>query len=53
MGASVGALAEELAKKGGGKVYAAEHARLAQLQRRGGAGRDQGGDRRVAAPTWS
>jgi electron transfer flavoprotein alpha subunit len=30
MGASIGAQAEELAKKGGGKVYAAEHAALAQ-----------------------
>jgi electron transfer flavoprotein alpha subunit len=30
MGASIGALAEELAKKGGGKVYAAENASLAQ-----------------------
>jgi electron transfer flavoprotein alpha subunit len=30
MGASIGALAEEFAKRGGGKVYAAEHAALAQ-----------------------
>jgi electron transfer flavoprotein alpha subunit len=30
MGASVGAQAEELSKRGGGKVYAAEHASLAQ-----------------------